>query len=65
MTVSVYLSLCKGPILIARLKLNLKFLDRFFKNIHIRNFMKFHLVQSRVIPCGGTDRSSEAKSRLS
>jgi hypothetical protein len=48
--------LCKVPVIILRLRENLKFLDRFSKSTRMADLMKIRLGRRRVVPCGRTDR---------
>jgi len=53
MTINVYRSSCKVPVIFVRFKGNLNVLVRFFKNTKISNFMKISLLEAEVFHVDG------------
>ena len=65
MTINVYWSSCKVPVILVRFHRSLKFLNRFSKNNKITNFIKTNLVGAELFHAvGQTDRHDEANSRF-
>jgi hypothetical protein len=67
---NVQWSSCKVPFILVRLSRNLNFLDRFFKNLRISNFMKLPPVAAELFNAdertdGQKDRHDEANSCFS
>jgi hypothetical protein len=53
MIINIYCSSCKVPVILARFSWNLKFLDIFFKNTQISNFIKIYPVGAELFCAGG------------
>jgi len=65
-TINVYWSSCKVPVILVRFHRSLKFLNRFSKNNQITNFKKINLVGAELFHAvGQTDIHDEANSRFS
>jgi hypothetical protein len=53
--INVHTSLCKVPVIIVGFSGKLKFLNRFWIQAQISNFINTHPVKAEFFPCGRTD----------